>query len=69
MGPLLQNKSSVIIYDLFDDSINELKLSKPALRALATLEAFTLEKVRGIGKERIKELHGIGDHALKRLFP
>lgn len=57
------------VYDTFDTSIASLCLSKPALRALASVEAWSMEKVRILGKSRISELHGIGKTALQRLFP
>ncbi len=64
-----ENKNPSIPYHLFDDSIKLLRLSKPALRALATVNAFNLDVVRNMGKERVNELHGIGKHAIQRLFP
>ncbi|SDF79726.1 hypothetical protein SAMN04488542_11768 [Fontibacillus panacisegetis] len=45
----------------------EVKLAKPALRALNNLGITTLEQVSKFSENEIKNLHGIGPNALEQL--
>ncbi|MNP65181.1 hypothetical protein D3C76_1607520 [compost metagenome] len=45
----------------------EVKLAKPALRALNKLGITTLEQVSNFSENEIKNLHGIGPNALEQL--
>ena len=44
-----------------------IKLSKPALRALAGAKINTLQELAQYSESEIASLHGIGDNALKKL--
>ena len=47
--------------------ITEIKLAKPAHRALAAAGIKTLKKLSTYSESEIASLHGIGDNALKQL--
>ena len=57
------------VYNAFDNSIAILKLPKPALRALYSVNLFSIERVRDYGEERVRALHGMGEASIKKLFP
>ena len=50
-----------------DDELLNLKLSKPALRALVRLNIYCLDDLLGIGLNELKNAHGIGPSALVKL--
>ena len=52
----------------FSSEILNLKLSKPALRALVLDELWTLDQINQRGEEYISSLHGIGKTAIQKLF-
>jgi hypothetical protein len=44
-----------------------LRLSQPALRALVNLQIYTLADIHRVGWTALKESHGIGPSAFKKL--
>ena len=57
------------LYTKMSSDIMELKLSKPALRALIRLDIWSLSDLKGVSYEILSNAHGIGPNALKKLFP
>jgi hypothetical protein len=47
----------------------ELKLSKPALRALIRSKVYFVNDLKGIDVKVLKQAHGIGPAAMKKLHP
>jgi hypothetical protein len=52
----------------FSVDILELKLSRPALRALIREELWTIELVKQKGEKYVSGLHGVGKTAINKLF-
>lgn len=50
-----------------DDELLNLKLSKPALRALVRLNIYCMDDLLGISLNELKNAHGIGPSAIIKL--
>lgn len=50
-----------------DSALLELGLSQPALRALVNLEVFSVEALRNLDTITLKQSHGIGPKAYRKL--
>lgn len=50
-----------------DYRIRELKIPRPALRALVNLSIYTIEQLQKLSPEELSSLHGIGPSTILKL--
>jgi hypothetical protein len=52
-----------------ESALLSMKLSKPALRALIRLNVYFVDDFKQIDREALKNAHGIGPSAMRKLQP
>lgn len=56
-----------IEYGKIDKTILDLKLAKPALRALINISIYTLADLKKIPLQQLEKLHGMGPGSIKKM--
>ena len=68
---LKSDKDKAQLYDSeiqkMDYRIRELKIPRPALRALVNLSIYTIEQLQKLSPEELSSLHGIGPSTILKL--